>query len=82
MNLILVDGNNEESLLYTPTLITNQDINLEFRLQTMDIASDWILRFVDVDQDSGKLFYKPLSATSAVDKNLKSRKVRAGRSNV
>ena len=48
----------------------------------MDIASDWILRFVDVDQDSGKLFYKPLSATSAVDKKLKSRKVRAGRSNV
>ena len=48
----------------------------------MDIASDWVLRFVDVDQDSGKLFYKPLSATSAVDKMLKSRKVGAGRSNV
>ena len=48
----------------------------------MDIASDWILRFVDVDQDSGKLFYKPLSATTAVEKKLKSRKVGAGRSNV
>ena len=82
MNLILVDGNNEDSLLYTPTLITNQDINLEFRLKTMDIASDWILRFVDVDQDSGRLFFKPLSASSAVDKKIKSGKVRAGRSYV